>query len=44
MSRRDDYEPGVPCWIDTLQPDVDASLAFYGELFGWQYDTSGQVS
>jgi hypothetical protein len=28
------YPHGVPCWVDTEQPDVDAALAFYGGLFG----------
>jgi uncharacterized protein len=33
---RSRYPAGVPCWIDTAQPDVDAALAFYGGLFGWE--------
>ena len=35
MSKRDGFEPGVPCWIDTWQPDADAAVAFYTALFGW---------
>jgi uncharacterized protein len=35
MSEPDRYIPGVPCWIDTTQPDPDAAAAFYGGLFGW---------
>jgi predicted enzyme related to lactoylglutathione lyase len=36
MSERTHYPSGVPCWVDTLQPDpVDASH-FYSALFGWQ--------
>ena len=35
---RDRYIPGVPCWIDTTQPDPDAAAAFYGELFGWDLE------
>jgi uncharacterized protein len=31
----DRYIPGVPCWIDTTQPDPDAAAVFYGGLFGW---------
>ncbi|MFY0407279.1 VOC family protein [Solicola sp. PLA-1-18] len=31
------YPPGVTCWIDTEQPDVDAALAFYGGLLGWSF-------
>src|SRR5438105_9478275 len=38
MSERDGYIPGVPCWIDTNQPDPEAAAAFYGELFGWQLE------
>jgi predicted enzyme related to lactoylglutathione lyase len=43
MSRRDDYEPGVPCWVDTLQPDPDAAMAFYAELFGWEFAGPGEM-
>jgi uncharacterized protein len=32
------YLPGVPCWIDTGQPDPSAATAFYGGLFGWAFD------
>lgn len=32
------YPHGVPCWIDTEQPDVDAAIAFYGPLFGWTFE------
>jgi uncharacterized protein len=32
MSERNDYPPGVPCWVDTLQPDADAAVRFYGDL------------
>src|SRR3954451_20810118 len=35
MSNQDRYIPGVPCWIDTTQPDPEAAVAFYGGLFGW---------
>jgi predicted enzyme related to lactoylglutathione lyase len=27
--------PGALCWNELSSPDVDASAAFYGELFGW---------
>ncbi len=36
MPERDGYLPGVPCWVDTTQPDPDAAAAFYHELFGWE--------
>jgi uncharacterized protein len=38
MLERDSYPAGVPCWVDTAQPDVDAAAAFYGGLFGWEFD------
>ena len=36
MPERDHYIPGVPCWVDTNQPDPEAVLDFYGGLFGWE--------
>jgi uncharacterized protein len=38
MLERDGYMPGVPCWIDTSQPDQEAAVAFYGGLFGWDFE------
>jgi len=35
MSERSSYAPGTPCWVELSSPDVDASVAFYGALFGW---------
>jgi predicted enzyme related to lactoylglutathione lyase len=35
MSERDGYQPGVPCWVDTWQPDAEAAVGFYTQLFGW---------
>ena len=32
------YPNGVPCWIDTEQPEVEAATAFYGALFGWTFE------
>src|SRR5881398_350640 len=43
MSQRADYEPGVPCWVDTLQPDPDAAIAFYAGLFGWEFAGPGSM-
>lgn len=37
MLERDSYPAGVPCWVDTTQPDPDAAAAFYGGLFGWEF-------
>jgi uncharacterized protein len=38
MSEQDRYIAGVPCWIDTTQPDPEAATRFYAELFGWQFE------
>ena len=43
MSERDRYPAGVPCWVDTTQPDVDAATAFYSELFGWELAGPGEM-
>jgi predicted enzyme related to lactoylglutathione lyase len=32
------YPPGVPCWVDTGQPDVAAATEFYGGIFGWMFE------
>ncbi len=42
MSERDSYPHGVPCWVDTGQPDVDAALDFYGTVFGWDFAGPGR--
>jgi predicted enzyme related to lactoylglutathione lyase len=36
-SHRESYPAGVPCWIETLQPDVQAAIDFYGSVFGWEF-------
>ncbi len=38
MRERDGYPPGVPCWVDTSQPDPEAAVTFYGGLFGWDFE------
>jgi uncharacterized protein len=38
MRERDGYIPGVPCWVDTTQPDPEAALAFYEGVFGWKFE------
>jgi len=38
VPERDGYIAGVPCWVDTSQPDPDAAAQFYGDLFGWEFD------
>ena len=38
MLGRSEYPPGVPCWVDTAQPDPEAAARFYGGLFGWEFE------
>ena len=35
------YVPGVPNWVDLATTDVDAAAAFYGAVFGWQFQSAG---
>ena len=37
MTDERSYPEGVPCWVDTEQPDVDAARHFYAKLFGWTF-------
>src|SRR5438552_7916465 len=38
MGERDGYQPGVPWWVDTWQPDAERAVSFYTELFGWEVE------
>jgi uncharacterized protein len=38
LPERDGYIAGVPCWVDTAQPDPDAAAEFYRGLFGWEFE------
>jgi len=38
MLERDGYPAGVPCFVDTAQPDPVAATEFYGALFGWEFE------
>jgi predicted enzyme related to lactoylglutathione lyase len=40
MPERHRYIPGVPCWVDTSQPDPEAAVDFYGGLFGWEFEST----
>jgi predicted enzyme related to lactoylglutathione lyase len=37
------YANGTPDWVDIGSPDMDATAAFYGELFGWTTTEPGPV-
>lgn len=38
MTAMTSYPNGVPSWVDLATPDPAAAKAFYGELFGWEYE------
>lgn len=38
----DGYENGVPSWVDLGTTDLDKSVAFYTELFGWDAQDQGE--
>jgi predicted enzyme related to lactoylglutathione lyase len=38
MPERNGYIPGVPCWIDSTQPDPLGAADFYRGLFGWDLE------
>ena len=35
------YVPGAPVWVDLGTPDVEAAAAFYGAVFGWEFQSAG---
>jgi predicted enzyme related to lactoylglutathione lyase len=38
VPERDGFIAGVPCAVDTSQPDPAAAVEFYSGLFGWQFE------
>jgi predicted enzyme related to lactoylglutathione lyase len=42
MPQRTTAPAGAPCWIDLMTSDTDSSRAFYGDLFGWASEQSGE--
>jgi predicted enzyme related to lactoylglutathione lyase len=44
VSERDHYPAGVPCWVDTAQPDPEAALGFYGAVLGWAFVGCGSAA
>lgn len=41
-TREEAWPPGTPCWVDYSATDVDAAIDFYGSLFGWEAERSGE--
>jgi uncharacterized protein len=44
MTEARSYPSGVPCWVDTEQPDPGAAQRFYGPLFRWTFDEASSES
>ncbi|MCB1271525.1 MAG: VOC family protein [Microthrixaceae bacterium] len=40
MATVTEHPAGVPSWTDLATPDPEAAKAFYGELFGWSYESN----
>ncbi len=38
MQERQEYPAGVPCFVDTGRKDPEPAMAFYGGLFGWEFE------
>ncbi|MFE0642639.1 VOC family protein [Streptomyces sp. NPDC058877] len=38
------FTQGSPSWIDLGSPDPEASAAFYGAVFGWEFQSAGPES
>ena len=44
MPQVDKHDPGVPSWVDLGTPDLDASIAFYSGLFGWEVQKGSEAA
>ena len=42
MPEMTEYAPGTPSWVDLGTPDMDKTVAFYGDLFGWDIHESSR--
>jgi len=31
-----DSAAGTPCWVDVMTPELDRTVSFYSDLFGWE--------
>ena len=40
MGKRESHEPGTFSWVDLSTSDADGARAFYGGLFGWEFEDS----
>ncbi len=37
MTEATRHTPGTPCWVTLMVHGLEATRAFYGELFGWEF-------
>ena len=42
MPHRDSAPAGAPCWVDLFTSDPEKTCAFYGEVFGWTWESAGE--
>jgi predicted enzyme related to lactoylglutathione lyase len=42
LMRKTSYLAGTPTWVDLGTPDIDATTEFYGGLFGWKANETGE--
>ena len=42
MATRESAPLGAPCWIDLFTSEPDRAREFYGEIFGWTAEESGE--
>ncbi|MFI1016489.1 VOC family protein [Streptomyces sp. NPDC020965] len=42
MTEATRHTPGTPCWVSLMVHGLDATQAFYGELFGWEFSPGPQ--
>ena len=40
MPEMTEYAPGTPSWVDLGTPDMDRTVSFYSEVFGWDIPES----
>jgi predicted enzyme related to lactoylglutathione lyase len=40
MGQRESHDPGTFSWVDLATSDAGGAKAFYGELFGWEFEDS----
>jgi predicted enzyme related to lactoylglutathione lyase len=41
MPEVSEYAPGTPTWVDLATTDPDGAKAFYGGMFGWEFNDMG---